>query len=250
MIKTSRLLLFQSSFSPLGEKARMRGCVVFLFLAVFFAGCQTFSKGPETSVFSAQTSQGMKYRILTFPGMPPERKFPVIVALHGAGMNSDAYMAAWEKEAARKHFMIVTPDWQNRDFQSLAKAVDEILRIYPVDFKRIYLSGLSAGGVMGTRLVRRNPFQWKGLVWIAFSTQDLGTPEISPQGFPPILIRHGSLDPFPAGQVQKDSEKLKAHGFRVTWIEDAKAGHEHKPEWTKPILDWLEALIPAPGKNS
>ena len=195
----------------------------------------------------------MPYRVLIFPGVRAHKKFPMIIAFHGMGMNGESYMRAWEKEAAQRNFMIVTPAWTHWDLQGgmktrgarledLDAAIEEILQHYPVDRKRVYLTGLSAGGIASTHLAQRNPSRWKGLVWMAFSTDELVLPRpgVNPKGFPPILVLHGSKDPFPTGQVQKDWSLLKGHGFHVTWIEDPTAGHEHKPEWTKQIFDWIK----------
>ena len=65
--------------------------------------------------------------------------------------------------------------------------------------------------------------------------------EIEGQGFPPVLLISGDKDPdFNLEMVSRTLEILKEKEIDVTLLHYRNAGHEHRPEWSQVIFDWIE----------
>ena len=85
-----------------------------------------------------------------------DRKYPVVVVLHG-GFNPISIIDGWGfvQEAAKREWIVVVPSIELDDI------LDEILAqakaLYPVDESRIYATGFSYGGFMSNFLGNKRP---------------------------------------------------------------------------------------------
>jgi polyhydroxybutyrate depolymerase len=111
------------------------------------------------------------YQIFLPPSSPPALSVPLVIVLHGGGgkgsqMNGLTHMNAI---AAREEFLVAYPDgmqngWadgrgatpsdQNGidDVRFLSDMIDQLESEYPVDPRRIYITGISNGGFMTQRV--------------------------------------------------------------------------------------------------
>jgi predicted peptidase len=136
----------------------------------------------------------MPYRILLPVNFNPSKKYPLIIVLHGSGeRGNDNEMqlvhgaSLFLNEEIRKKYpaIIVFPQcseksyWSNvktdtshegkrmftfledgkptRAMQTLQKLVQKIMHVYPVSKNRVYIGGLSMGGMGTFEIVMRNP---------------------------------------------------------------------------------------------
>jgi predicted peptidase len=114
-------------------------------------------------------------------------KFPLIVTLHGIGeRGSDLWKVKGEglpKILDGKNtfpFIVISPqcpstaEWYYNDGiqQKLDKMIDSVIARYPVDTNRIYLTGLSMGGIGTLDLAIRYPQRFAALIPIAFRIED------------------------------------------------------------------------------
>lgn len=122
--------------------------------------------------------RGYLLRVPPAPGSGPE-KMPLVIVLHGGGGNAAnaESMSGFTALAARERFIVAYPDgsgrmrdrlltWnaghccgyamQNRidDVGFINALLDRLIRDYPVDPQRIYVTGISNGGMMAHRLGR------------------------------------------------------------------------------------------------
>lgn len=135
-------------------------------------------------------------------------------------------------------------------FETASKAVerflDEALRRYPIDPRKIVVVGFSQGGVMAYDLVLRNPERFAGLValssWLP-DTVEQGIPaQPALENFPVLLI-HGTEDPMiPVERAQESREKLLARGLNVHYRE-YEMQHEIRPEALQELVVWLEDKV-------
>ena len=111
------------------------------------------------------------------PTLAPERKYPLVIVLHGGGGNaaSAGKMTGMNQQANRENFIVVYPngagrlgdrlltwnsgnccgyalDHQVDDVGFLRALVERLLTQYPIDPKRVYATGISNGGMMSYRL--------------------------------------------------------------------------------------------------
>ena len=86
---------------------------------------------------------------------------PLVVVLHGAGATATEVERRyhWDPLADREHFVVAYPQalqrrWDDsgtRDVEFLRALLDDVARRFPVDAARVFLTGISNGGVMTYR---------------------------------------------------------------------------------------------------
>lgn len=111
------------------------------------------------------TRQGLQNRFKRWNSFVPvsafdpknkDRKYPVVVVLHG-GFNPISIIDGWgfPQEAAKREWIVIVPSIELDDI------IDEILaeakKLYPIDESRIYAAGFSYGGFMSNFLGNKRP---------------------------------------------------------------------------------------------
>lgn len=116
------------------------------------------SQGPPgTEKKSIQSGDRQETYYLYIPdSMKKDDPRPVIVLMHGAGGSGLDQVAAWQPVAERDHIILIAPNIRNSaaDWDHLydhpewiRDAIDAVASAHPVDKRRIYLWGYSAGGM-------------------------------------------------------------------------------------------------------
>ena len=230
---------------------------------------QWFVRGTDT----------LPYRIMYPINYDTKKQYPIIFFMHGAGergSNNDLQLIHGSKlfadSANRVRFpaIVVFPQCPANDFwanikmlkartdstpnqfeyassgdprKSLALAsqlMDSLAGLKTVNNKRIYIGGLSMGGMGTFELLWRKP----GFFTAAFPICGGGAPgtaTIYGKNFP-IWIFHGAKDPVvDVNDSRKMVEALKAAGAKVRYAEYPEAGHD---SWTNTfaeadLLPWL-----------
>src|SRR5262245_28071734 len=118
-------------------------------------------KGPGLHKLQVQAPTGktVKYAIRVPANLPKGGKVPLVVALHFAGKDSDWYGAGMVESLYAEGCLslgavIVAPDsitgddWDNQsNVDHVAWLTTSVLKAYPIDPKKVVLSGFSAGGI-------------------------------------------------------------------------------------------------------
>ncbi len=132
------------------------------------------------------------------------KKYPLVVFLHGAGERGDdldvaqrhGYMKYVRENGREYPFIFISPQCPDNKYwgcytESLIAFLDYICEELPIDSNRVYLTGLSMGGT-GTwmlamadseRYAAIAPICGSGICWNAEMVKDI-----------PILIYHGDCD--------------------------------------------------------
>lgn len=102
----------------------------------------------------------------------PDRKFPLIFCLHGAGnpiQLTESYGII--QVAAREQCIVIAPE--NENWENIEKLYDFAKENYPVDLSRVYSMGYSFGGFMTSRNVLAHPeiFAGAGMGGMLFATK-------------------------------------------------------------------------------
>jgi poly(3-hydroxybutyrate) depolymerase len=127
--------------------SRVRLCLALLLVAVP-AHAQKTTTHQVTIAGSART-----YRMLSVtPGSTEPA--PLIILLHGSGRDGSSQLSQWEKLGRDQRIVLVAPDSLDRqgwglgddgpDF--LQAIVEDVKKAAPVDDRRVYIFGHSAGG--------------------------------------------------------------------------------------------------------
>jgi poly(3-hydroxybutyrate) depolymerase len=203
---------------------RMMLATAFTLLIVNLAAkASTDNLSQETMV-----SQGHKrtYYLFVPGGITAERPVPVVLLLHGSGRNGSSLVNLWKEIAAREKLILVGPDaldlkvWSSPldgpDF--LHDLVEALRAKYPIDPRRIYLFGHSAGAVFAINMALIESEYFAAAAVHAGAFTDPG--EFSPIEYAkrktPISIQVGDKDQFfSVADVKATGDALKEHGFEV-----------------------------------
>ena len=144
----------------------------------------SFAAGQREKVFIASSADGSEqpcYLILpeAFDANGPP--LPLLVSLHTWSGDVEQRDLKMEEEANRRGWIYLWPHFRGpnqapdacgseKARQDILDAVDWVLEHYPVDRKRIYLTGASGGGHMAMLMAGRDPQRWTAVsAWVGIS---------------------------------------------------------------------------------
>ena len=172
-----------------------------------------------------------RYRLYRPPGLASSEQVPLLVMLHGCTQNAETFAASTRMNALalRHRFLVLYPEqdaianpqrcWNWFDTRSgraaaeaasIVQAIDQVLRLYPVDPRRVALAGMSAGASMAALLATRYPLRFTAVamhsgvapgasqssatILSAMQGRRASAPLAVQDALPPLLIVHGSND--------------------------------------------------------
>lgn len=220
-----------------------------------------------------------KYRLLSPETIEPGKKYPVVFFLHGAGERGADNAAQLKhfpermvSEANRKKYpcFLVAPQcranekwvdvsWSDpkatdqpsepsAQMVAAVAALEDVLKNFPCDRSRIYLTGLSMGGYGSWDLGARNPEWFAAVAPICGG----GDPRAAAKFVgKPVWAWHGDKDgAVPVGRSRTMIEAIKAAGGEPKYTELPGVGHN---SWDDAygkadgVLPWLfEQKLAAP----
>jgi predicted peptidase len=235
--------------------------LIFLFLSLGLVVAQTAvqSTSFEKKTFQMGTDQ-MPYAILLPDDYDASKSYPLLLFLHGAGergadnesqLTHGAYL--FTTKAFRKKFpaIVLMPQcavyyyWSNvkkevpqggmPNFSFYKKGaptkamilleglLDEVIQNYSLDKNRLYVGGLSMGGMGTFELIKRNP----RLFAAAFPICGGAAPKtLRKYKRPSWWVFHGNADPVvPASFSTQMVKKFKKRGFDVRYTLYEGVGH-------------------------
>lgn len=182
----------------------------------------------------------LRYRV-RMPSRPSGEPPPLLLFLHGGGeRGGDLGLVerfgplSPQAAAERDQFVLVAPQcpvgerWADID-DALIEVVQRCLAELPIDFRRVYLTGMSIGGYGVWRLATRMPGTFAAIAPLCGG----GHPR---HGFPqvvqalrdtPAYVVHGIDDKvIPVSESDLLVETLRAAGGRVVYRRQAGVGHD------------------------
>lgn len=223
----------------------------------------------EPREFTGANGKTLKYRLLKPQGYNPERKYPVVVFLHGAGERGDDNraqlkhgMAEFCKPQWREKYpsYVIAPqcptgqkwsdvDWSlpsstlperiSESLQLTMELVDTMAADAAVNKNRIYLTGLSMGGYGTWDALARRPDFFAAAIPICGG----GDPKTAATfAKVPLWCFHGDDDKaVPVHRSREMIEALKGAGGQPKYTEYPGVGHD---SWTRSyanpeVIDWM-----------
>ena len=175
------------------------------------------------------------YYLLVPSRVTPDAPAPLLVLLHGSGREGRSLAEPWAALAREQGIILAAPDSTRREGWAMREdgpdflyALIEMLRVqYPVDPRRMYLFGHSAGAIHALSLAVLESEYFAAAAAHAGVLSDgiLQFLERSPRKIP-VGIWVGTDDPlFPLPAVRATRDALVKRGFPATLTE--LAGHTH-----------------------
>ena len=160
---------------------------------------------------------------------------PLIVTLHGSNRTGVSLVEKWKDYAKKEGIILAGPDATNlRGWGSpqdgpdyLRDLVEELKAKYPINPRRVYLFGHSAGGSFALHmgLMESQYFAAAAIHAGALRSADMGMIELAKRKIP-FSIQIGDSDQLvPLDVVRATSKALKEAGFTVDLVEIAN--HDH-----------------------
>lgn len=203
-------------------------------------------------LLGAKFDLGHSYRYV--PDHAPGERLGAVVFLHGNGGNFRIMPRAWRPFAESRRFAIVCPTfgfgfWGEGGVEAVDRALVDALETLPIDPDRVYLAGVSDGGVGVTRSGAAHPSRYRGLIYVSptMRLDELSRPEFV-QGWRgrPILVFQGGRDwNVPKATVDPAVELLRRQGADVTYRvfpeEDHSLFFVRSPDVFGEISRWIAA---------
>ena len=202
------------------------------------------SGGQSEQMFQKEITKTVSLRYLRYLpkgyGEQKDRKWPLILFLHGAGERGDSLdlvkkhgppkLIEQEKEFP---FIVVSPQcpvqtWWTEMLDPLVALLDEIQSKYAVDPNRVYLTGLSMGGFGSWALGCRNPERFAAIAPICGGGDWFLADRLKNV---PVWAFHGAKDPVvPLRESTEMVEALKRAGGDAQLTVYPEAQHD---SWTE-----------------
>ena len=178
-------------------------------LAAAFLGCSaSAAPGAQTSAHTLARPEGLRRYLLAQPRQRSAGKRPLVIILHGAGASAEQIMgqafppsplSVWLEIAERENLVVMAPDagaggWNDcfassekaskkDDVAFIAALIDKAIAEYDVDAGRVYLMGVSRGGLLTYRAAAEIPHKLA-----AFSTVVAGMPPPHAATMPAVAL--------------------------------------------------------------
>jgi polyhydroxybutyrate depolymerase len=222
-------------------------------LAVYLAGLLVAAsvwKSDETTSAPEKKNDSLQiggrtraYFVHTPPGYDGKKSLPLVLVLHGGGQNPESaeWMSGMSAKADTENFLVAYPKGTGRlsrmptwnsgnccgyalenkvdDVAFLSALIDKLKREYSVDSRRVYVTGISNGGMMSYRLACEAADKIAAIAPVE-GAQNL---ECAPARPVSVIVFHGTADnhvafgggtaKFQIGPVRTDNSVASAVSF-------------------------------------
>ena len=199
------------------------------------AGPRDFPPGVEQKVLVSAGQRHSYYRFIP-PRAAVNAPLPLLVVMHGAGGSGLDQIEAWRAAAEEKQFILLGPNIPNSAAawdelydhpEWIHEAVGEISREHPVDVRRMYLWGYSAGGMFSFYLafLESRYFAAAAVHGAVIENFKYQMADFAERRLP-IAYYIGTRDQWwPVEKTRASRDALLARGFPVHYVELPGADH-------------------------
>ena len=207
--------------------------------------------GPEKSLLTGKVNKtnGREYWMYVPDNYDRNKSYGVIIWLHGAqrGNNEPKEMKKiWEDYCDSANFIILAPksktgNWNATETEDVVLTVNEVLKPYTVDRKRVIVHGSGLGGQMGLYMSfsARDTVRGAAVSSAALTSPPKDNLPNQPLSF--FLIA-GDKDPLLV-QIKESNEKLREKKFPVMYREIKDFGKQYIDQTTlNELVIWLDTM--------
>jgi hypothetical protein len=186
------------------------------------------------------------------PTYHPTRGYGLVVCLHGAGFTGEAYLERWQTRLGEDYVLAcpTTPmgAWFTRGAEELVLAtIHSVQRRYHIDPDRIFLTGMSNGGIGAWVIGMHDAPLFAGIAPMASGLDNVLMPFLANLRSTPIYIIHGAKDQvMPVELSRTIAEELTRLNYPFVYREHDRehpmaGGHYFPREELPELVTWLNA---------
>jgi len=190
---------------------------------------------------------------LTLPaGYAPAKAWPLVIALHGMPSDGDNLPGWYGRWFSRRGYIVLYPttihasSWwpapdEKRDLLRLLRLV---CRTYRVDYRRIFCTGGSGGGIGTWHWLVTLPELFAGGISYSAAGTVLDA-RLKKLRHVPFYVHHGTEDFVPIASPRRAVALARKHGAEGIVFHEAKGGTHHptREDWERGFA-WLAKLPP------
>jgi pimeloyl-ACP methyl ester carboxylesterase len=198
--------------------------------------------------------QGQAYHLaLSVPRTYQSAKgYGLVVCLHGAGFTGDVYLERWQTRLGEDYVLacptIPMAAWFTRSAEELVLAtIRSVQRRYHIDPDRIFLTGMSNGGIGAWVIGMHDAPLFAGIAPMASGLDLVLMPFLANLRSTPIYIIHGAKDQvMPVEFSRTITQELTKLGYPFVYREHDRehpmaGGHYFPREELPELVIWLNA---------
>lgn len=195
-------------------------------------------------------SSEIRYALYVPEGYSPQIAYPLIVCLHGAGFDGNRYLERWSTRLGES-YIILCPSveggvwWTDEAAVQVISLIQDIKARYNIDTNRIFLTGMSNGGVGALRIGINFPDRFAGVAPMAGAMPVEAMPFLKNLKNTPVYIIHGSKDQVMSVEYsRKINSRLQDLGYDVVYkehdmVHPQAGGHFFPAEELPDLVKWL-----------
>lgn len=199
------------------------------------------------------TVRGNTYRFGLYvpPSYDPARPYGLIVCLHGAGFTGDTYLTRWVPRL-KDGYVLVCPTmsygtWWTRQAEELVLAtIATIQSRYHIDPDRIFLTGMSNGGIGAWIIGMHRADRFAGIAPMAGGIDRVLYPFLDNLRNTSVYVIHGLYDTvMPVWLSRELVNEMASRGIRYVYREHNyrhphAGGHFFPREELPPLIEWFD----------
>ncbi len=176
--------------------------------------------------------------------------YGLVVCLHGAGFTGDAYLERWQTRLGEE-YVLACPTysagaWFTRSAEDLVLAtIQEVQRRYHIDPDRVFLTGMSNGGIGAWLIGMHHAPLFAGIAPMASGLDEVLIPFLANLRNTPVYIIHGAKDQvMPVDLSRRIDRELTQLGYPHIYREHQRehpmaGGHYFPREELPDLVTWL-----------
>ena len=192
----------------------------------------------------------MSYGLFVPPTYEPIKAFPLVVCLHGAGFTGDSYLERWVARLGNAYILacptISMGMWWSRVGEELVLAtMRAVQERYHIDPDRIYLTGMSNGGIGAWLIGMHYAPRFAGVAPMASGMDKVLYPFLPNLQHTPLYVIHGSKDQIMPVWLSRDITNALAQlgiGYvyrEHEWSHPHSGGHFFPRQELPALVQWF-----------
>ena len=192
----------------------------------------------------------LSYGLFVPPAYDPDVALPLVVCLHGAGFTGDSYLERWATRLGEWSILAcpttMAGTWWTRPSEELVLATIEAVRArYRIDPDRIYLTGMSNGGIGAWIIGMHHAPRFAAVAPMASGIDDVLFPFLENLRHTSLYVIHGARDQImPVWLSRNVTNELARLGIAYTyreheWTHPHAGGHFFPRQELPSLVEWF-----------